>query len=131
MKMPIMENDIEIKTWMGKKFPSLLDWLSNHNPFVVHDRTSKTEPNFFVPTFDKDRMKEFIDYDKPDIFFSSTERSRLVYYMCEQTRYGDDSLDIGIDSLLHKGVFNAQYPIHDGPLNDLSEEPVNDPQRLH
>ncbi len=54
-----------------------------------------------------------------------------MYYICEQVRYGDDSLDIGIDSLVHKGAFVAQYPLHDGHVHEKAGEAENDRQRLH
>ena len=49
----------------------------------------------------------------------------------EQVRFGDDDLDIGIDTLVHRGGFLAQYPIHDGSLHDQGEGIDNDRQRLH
>lgn len=57
--------------------------------------------------------------------------SRLVYYICEQTRFGDDNLDIGIDTLVKNGVFSAQYPLHDGHVQPhKGEAPENERQAL-
>ena len=58
--------------------------------------------------------------------------SRLVYYICEQTKYGEDNLEIGIDTLVHDGVFAAQYPLHDGKVHEeKGHAPETDRQRLH
>lgn len=57
---------------------------------------------------------------------------RLVYYICEQTRFGDDNLDIGIDALVHDSVFEAQYPLHDGRVHEAKgHAPENERQCLH
>lgn len=132
MKMPIQENDVVIRTWLEKNVPSVNKLLKNSDPFLVRDPTVKEEPNFFVATFDKARLSEFIGSANKDEFFSPAERSRLVYYICEQTRFGDDNLEIGIDNLVHDGVFTAQYPLHDGRVHDEKGHlPETDRQRLH
>ena len=79
MKMPIQENDVVIKTWLQKTLPSLDQLIKRSDPFVVRDSTVKEEPNFFVATFDKARLKEYIGSSNRDEFFSPAERSRFVY----------------------------------------------------
>ena len=78
MKMPIQENDVVVKTWMQKHMPSLDAWLKKVDPFVVHNGTVKEEPNFFVATFEKAHLKDFIGSSNEDEFFSPAERSRSV-----------------------------------------------------
>ena len=79
MKMPIQENDVVIKTWLEKTVPSVDKLIKNSDPFVVKNATVKEEPNFFVATFDKARLREFIGSSNKDEFFSPAERSRLVF----------------------------------------------------
>eukprot|EP00794_Sanderia_malayensis_P008843 gene8843-9791_t len=131
MKMPIQENDVEIKTWFEKHLPSVNNAIKRSDPFVVRDKTVKEEPNFFVATFHKNRLRDFIGSSDQTEFFSSAERSRLVYYVLEQIKFGEENLDIGIDSLVHKGGFVAQYPLHDGRLHESTDEAQNDRHRLH
>ena len=58
--------------------------------------------------------------------------SRLVYYICGNTKYGKGNLEFGIDNLIHEGVFSAQYPLHDGKeREDKGHSPENERQRLH
>ncbi|XP_065066302.1 anoctamin-4-like isoform X2 [Rhopilema esculentum] len=132
MKMPIQENDVVITSWVQKNLPWLDRAIKKNDPFVVRDSYVKEEPNFFVATFDKFRLKDFIGSSNQDEFFSPAERSRLVYYICEKTRYGDGRLQIGIDHMVHEGIFLAQYTLHDGRVHEEEgQQPENDRQRLH
>ncbi len=76
MKMPIQENDVEIKTWFESSLPYLYGMYRKYDPFIVVDRKVKQEPNFFVATFDKARLKDYIGSSNEEEFFSSAERSR-------------------------------------------------------
>ena len=78
MKMPTKENDVVIKTWLEKNLPSVDKLVKNSDPFVVKDATVKEEPNFFVATFDRARLKEFYGSSNQDEFFSPAERSRFA-----------------------------------------------------
>ena len=131
MKMPIMINDIEIKTWFESEFPNMVKWMNDNDPFVVRDKTVKEDANYFVGHFDKSRLDDFIGHENKTEFFSSAVRNRLIHYICEQTRFGDGDLDIGINGLIHNGVFLSAYSLHDGPLGDKCTNPCNDRQRLH
>jgi len=128
-KMPTAENDIHIRAWYQKN--AVYRFFERNDPFLIKDAHIKPSKNYFVAPFDTDRLSEFINHDKPDLFFSDCERARLVYYILEQTRFGDNELDLGIFNLQHNGSFIDGYPLHDGPpLADLDDEPVNDRQRL-
>ena len=129
-KMPTAENDISIVPWYMKS--GLYKFLENYDPFTIGDPKTKSEKSYFVAHFDKDRLSEFVNGDNPDEFFTSSERSRLVYYILDQTKYdNEDDLGLGLYNLVHNGVILDAYPLHDGPvLDDFDNEPVNDRQRL-
>lgn len=78
MKLPIKENDVVIKSWLQQNLPSVHQFIKKNDPFVVKDSTVKEEPNFFVATFDKSRLSEYIGSSNRDEFFSPAERSRFV-----------------------------------------------------
>ena len=106
-------------------------WWEEKNPFQVHDSFFPKPDSYFADNFDKDRTEEFHKGDNPEKMFSSTERSRIVAYILETTKYGDGEEEIGKDSLISKGVLTAAYPCHDGPLRRNRDEPVtNNRQRL-
>ncbi|XP_057310840.1 anoctamin-4-like isoform X2 [Hydractinia symbiolongicarpus] len=130
MKMPIAENDIYIKEWY-EKLGGVYDFFKKFDPFEIRDPATKPEQKYFVTHFDKDRLQEYINGDKPDQFFSVAERGRLVFYILEKTKFGPKELDLGVFNLQHKGVFIDAYPLHDGQVReDSSLPPVNDRQRL-
>ena len=46
-------------------------------------------------------------------------------------KYGPNDQDIGIENLIHQGVFLDFFPLHDGPtLEKRSDKAVNERQRL-
>ena len=56
----------------------------------------------------------FIVKDR-ETFFSSAQRSQIVWQLLMRTSYDDDDSDkVGIVRLLSNGVFKAAYPLHDG-----------------
>ena len=56
----------------------------------------------------------FIIKDR-ETFFSSAQRSQMVWQILMRTSYDDDDSDkVGIVRLLSNGVFKAAYPLHDG-----------------
>ena len=127
--MPTSENDIEIRAWYDKS--RICRFFRDHDPFQIKIPQVKQETSYFVAHFKKDRINEFINHDKPDEFFSPIERSRLVYYILDQTKFGDENVDVGIYNLQVKGILLDAYPLHDGPtLENSNDRPVNDRQRL-
>lgn len=129
MKMPVQENDINIKSWY-EDF-GIYQTLKRLDPFVIRNPKTVEEKLFFVANFDDERLNEFVGHEDPATFFSSAERSRLVYFLMEKTKYGSENLDVGIFNMQHKGILADVYPLHDGPTrDDDNAEPVNDRQRL-
>ena len=56
----------------------------------------------------------FIIKDR-ETFFSSAQRSQMVWQILMRTSYDDDDSDkVGIIRLLSNGVFKDAYPLHDG-----------------
>ena len=54
-----------------------------------------------------------------DTFFTSAQRSLIVWQILIRTKYGDDESDkVGIKRLLSKGVYKAAYPLHDGIIGE-------------
>jgi len=130
MKMPVQENDISIKSWY-ESFLGIYDVVKRLDPFVLRTPTTVEEKLYFVAHFDKERLSEFIGHDDPDTFFSSAERSRIVFSLMEKAKFGNKDLDVGIYNMQHRGIVADVYPLHDGPTReDNSLEPANDRQRL-
>ena len=61
-----------------------------------------------------DSFCRFIIKDR-ETFFSSAQRSQMVWQILMRTSYDDDDSDkVGIIRLLSNGVFKDAYPLHDG-----------------
>ncbi|XP_066910588.1 anoctamin-4-like isoform X4 [Clytia hemisphaerica] len=129
IKMPVKENDINIPAWYENY--SVINTIKNLDPFIIREPKTVDEKLFFVATFDKDRLKEFVGHENQDTFFSPAERSRIVYFLMEKTKFGDQDLDVGILKMQHEGIITDVYPLHDGPTKEIDgSEPTNDRQRL-
>ena len=106
-------------------------WWNKKNPFLVKESYFPKPESYFADNFDKDRIEEFHNGKTPEKMFSPTERSRMVAYILESTKYGDDVELIGKDGLISKGALTAAYPCHDGPLRRGPNEPAtNNRQKL-
>lgn len=123
MKMPTHPNDIGAKHWLwnpvGRFFKNF-----------QYGSTSK-RLNYFAIPFQKERLSEFLHHECSNMFFTSAERSRLVYYILQKVKFGDGPTHIGLSNLLHKGVFQDAFPLHDGPkLKNKNIPPMNKRQTL-
>ena len=70
-----------------------------------------------APQFQMSTLSTFCRFIIKDreTFFSSAQRSQMVWQILMRTSYDDDDSDrVGIVRLLSNGVFNAAYPLHDG-----------------
>lgn len=52
----------------------------------------------------------------------------VVSKMLSVTRFGDEFLEVGIDNMIKKGMFEKAYPLHDGDWEWTKEGPLNDRQ---
>ena len=70
-----------------------------------------------IKKFDKSGFRSFCRFIIKDreTFFSSAQRSQMVWQILMRTSYDDDDSDkVGIIRLLSNGVFKDAYPLHDG-----------------
>ncbi|KJH50552.1 hypothetical protein DICVIV_03318 [Dictyocaulus viviparus] len=122
VKLPVQQSDVEFQN--RSSLPGLLDnLLSRVGIFDFDERTRKAleEPDFFTAPYSSDRRKQFVNWDKPEILFPSSERSRMVYDLLTRAHYDDLISDkgggttqyrFGIERLLSQGAYSAAYPLH-------------------
>ena len=70
-----------------------------------------------IKKFEKSGFRSFCRFIIKDreTFFSSAQRSQMVWQILMRTSYDDDDSDkVGIIRLLSNGVFKDAYPLHDG-----------------
>ena len=90
IKMPIKEYDIDFTTWYDKYLSDgLRDKLAKYNPFKIHDSSIAKPKCYYVAYFKKEYLNEFIGHEDKFTFFPQPERSRMVEYICDQTRFGE------------------------------------------
>ena len=129
MKMKTKLYDVNIREWYEEN--NFVKFLHNIDPFRLKQPTTRETSDYFVAPFIRDRLEEFVNWDKPGIFFTPAERGRLVYYILHQAKFGEAETDIGINDLIHKRVFLDAFPLHDGPtLRSTDKKPDNERQRL-
>ncbi|XP_042217319.1 anoctamin-7-like isoform X2 [Homarus americanus] len=86
--------------------------------------------DYFTCAFKKSKIDRFLGSDNPDQYFTNTQRSRIVHEILSTATFGKRKKgEIGIERLVEEGVYNASFPLHDGPY----EYPVGcrDPTRLN
>ncbi|NXE56072.1 ANO7 protein, partial [Casuarius casuarius] len=75
--------------------------------------------------FKVNKLQWFLESDKQDTFFSTTQRQRILYEILATTQYGcSKEREVGVDWLLSEKVFTAAFPLHDGPFEVPPEEPA-------
>ncbi|XP_072036734.1 LOW QUALITY PROTEIN: anoctamin-7-like [Amphiura filiformis] len=72
--------------------------------------------DFMTCTFKRSKLNKFLGSENKDTFFSNTDRTRVVHEILASTTYGKRKrAEVGIDRLLEEDIFQAAYPLHDGP----------------
>ncbi|KAL6036764.1 hypothetical protein STEG23_014998 [Scotinomys teguina] len=116
LKLPLQELPNQASNWSA----TLLERLGIPNILVEH--VPDTPPEYYSCQFKASKLPWFLGSDNQDTFFSSTKRHQIVFEILAKTQYGHEKKGFfGIDQLLAEGVFNAAFPLHDGPLSAVPE----------
>ncbi|KAM4572726.1 anoctamin-1 isoform 2-T2 [Odontesthes bonariensis] len=128
LKMPT-KKVYEVKQSNGvvKKISSLVSKVLEPLHPHVEERTSKNIKHL-SHTFSREKQHLF-DLSDKDNFFDSKTRSSMVFEILKRTKC-KAKYNMGITSLLGRGVYSAAYPLHDGDINEESAEP-NDRKLLY
>ncbi|KAL7635519.1 UNVERIFIED_CONTAM: hypothetical protein RMT77_014588 [Armadillidium vulgare] len=110
MRAPLQAHNNPATNWTE----DLLEKLRVPN-FMSQDVPNKPL-DYFTCAFKKSKLDRFLGSDKKDTYFTSTQRSRIIHEMLSTAPYGKrKKAEIGIERLVEEGVFNAAFPLHDGP----------------
>ncbi|XP_065842346.1 anoctamin-7-like [Oscarella lobularis] len=82
--------------------------------------------NHYRAIFRKDKRKKFLNYNRPNEFFTSAERSRLVYDVLQTSQYSNKESDVGVDRLVQMGAYQAAFPLHEGPATETVDDDDDD-----
>lgn len=60
------------------------------------------------------QFRRFIGSDNKEKYFTTIQRIRIVNEVLSRAVFGKQRKgEVGIDRLVHEGVFSAAYPLHD------------------
>ncbi|XP_065175071.1 anoctamin-7-like [Sycon ciliatum] len=119
MRMPLSMDNKQTHTTLER---ALECCCCGNNPF---DCDLEEEPNQYTALFTRTMGPKFINFDKPNIFFSPAQRSRIAYEILSKARYGEgehhdeesrahEKTKIGVERLLGNKSYVAAYPLHEG-----------------
>ncbi|KAJ8021915.1 Anoctamin-7 [Holothuria leucospilota] len=89
--------------------------------------------DFYTCSFKRTKLHKFVGSSNRDTFFSNLDRIRVVNEILQNITYGKRKrAEVGIDRLLEEDVFQAAFPLHDGPeeYEGIQEEKMNRRQVL-
>lgn len=97
--------------------------------FEVGEPVLQEEDDYFTAEFDKDNLKMF-DFDPENVqerrnFFTPAERSIVCKEVLDRTTFSFSKgvSKFGINRLLKAEVYQAAYPLHEGPIRPLKDDP--------
>ncbi|XP_039617734.1 anoctamin-7 [Polypterus senegalus] len=92
-------------------------------PNIMYQDVPNPPLDFYTCQFRVSKLRRFLGSDHQETFFKSTQRHQILYEILARTPYGSLKRgEVGIDRLISENVFNAAYPLHDGPYQLPSGE---------
>lgn len=114
MQLFVLAQTIRLWSWSHSTWAKLLQcWIYHGQGWQV-----SISPVFqIIGTFWQFSSFRFIIKDR-ETFFSSAQRSQLVWQILMRTGYDDENKEkVGITRLLSNRTYSAAYPLHDGLHN--------------
>ncbi|XP_023932129.1 anoctamin-7 isoform X5 [Lingula anatina] len=129
MRAPLQAHPNPSSNWSGKILETL------RIPNIMDQEVPNTPLDYYTCTFKRSKLDRFLGNENHDTYFSSTQRSRVVWEILSTSAYGKRKrAEIGIERLLEEGVYEAAFPLHDGPYEKpkhyVSDECLNPRQIL-
>eukprot|EP00127_Corallochytrium_limacisporum_P004673 Clim_evm27s172 gene=Clim_evmTU27s172 len=96
------------------------------NRFEVKSRSkperAKIQGTTLVSRFRMDQAHNFKGSENPESLFSKATRSALCGQILENFTWGSEPWQKGIEGAIGRNLFQAYYPLHDGPLKQNALE---------
>ena len=127
---PAQDQDSLNSHRLRKRVVDLRIWWNFVDPFVDKSPCVDPIPKLVTATFSWKNRHSFMAKNG-SLFFDNADRCRMVYRMLQLTRFGEKENEYGVVSLCHDEVYEASFPLHDGPSKKKEEsQPGNDRQKL-
>ncbi|XP_071839921.1 anoctamin-7-like isoform X2 [Apostichopus japonicus] len=127
LKAPLQAQPNPNLNWSGK----LMTKLKLPNP--MNQEVPFQPLDYYTCSFKRSKLHKFVGSQNRDRFFTNTDRIRVVNEILQNVTYGKRKrAEVGIDRLLEEDVFQAAYPLHDGPeeYDNLADDKLNRRQVL-
>uniref|UniRef100_A0A1W7RAZ4 Anoctamin n=1 Tax=Hadrurus spadix TaxID=141984 RepID=A0A1W7RAZ4_9SCOR len=97
---------------------------------IMHQDVPNRPVSYYTCAFKESRMEKYLGIEKKDEFFTSVQRSRIVYEILQNAIFGKrQRAEVGIERLIEEDAYTAAFPLHDGPYQ-MPEEEVS-PENLN
>eukprot|EP00730_Choanoeca_flexa_P001321 TRINITY_DN10582_c0_g2_i1.p1 TRINITY_DN10582_c0_g2~~TRINITY_DN10582_c0_g2_i1.p1 ORF type:complete len:1022 (+),score=268.43 TRINITY_DN10582_c0_g2_i1:51-3068(+) len=110
-------------TTATEKIAQGINWVTSR--FTCLEPDVEEEPDSFSAPFRVDQLDDFLDHDKPAVFFTSAQRNDLTHTILDNIKYGKKASQKGLQKLIANGSFIAAYPLHDGMWDETGEAALN------
>eukprot|EP00055_Hartaetosiga_balthica_P010211 m.42879 g.42879 ORF g.42879 m.42879 type:complete len:915 (+) comp7082_c0_seq1:71-2815(+) len=100
----------------------VLEVFSVWHYFKFLNPNVEEEPDSFSADFRVEMRNDFVGSDDESTFFTTSERSALVWDILQRVSYGPKVTQTGIKKLLANGTFSAAFPLHDGPYESVDSD---------
>ncbi|KAF4525071.1 hypothetical protein B566_EDAN001985 [Ephemera danica] len=91
--------------------------------------------DYYTCPFRKSKIEKFLGSENRGAYFSCVQRSRILYEILSTAVFGKKKKgEVGVDRLVDEGVFNAAFPLHDGPYEikkGMRRASMLDPSKLN
>ncbi|XP_077965632.1 anoctamin-7-like [Styela clava] len=124
LRAPLQLREYKSKQWSA----SLLNHCKARN--IMEIDVPNRPALYFTCTFRQSKLHNFLGSDDPKNYFKETDRQRIAWEILEVTAYGKKKkAEVGIERLLAEEVFDAAFPLHDGPFR-LPRNQEKDPSQM-
>ncbi|XP_060569747.1 anoctamin-7-like [Ruditapes philippinarum] len=131
MRAPLQAHPNPRSNWSDKILGAV------HIPNILHEDLPHQPLDYYTCAFKKSKLDRFLGSSNHETYFSTTQRSRIVWEILTTAAYGKRKrAEIGIERLIEEGVYSAAFPLHDGPYeipkySNLDPEAYNPRQVLY
>ncbi|XP_052821331.1 anoctamin-7-like isoform X2 [Mya arenaria] len=125
MRAPLQAHPNPSSNWSDKILRTI------HVPNMLHEDVPNKPLDYYTCPFKKSKLDRFLGSNNRDTYFSTTQRSRIVWEILATAAYGKRKrAEIGIERLIEEDVYAAAFPLHDGPY-ELPKFCKLDPDQLN
>ncbi|WAR15021.1 ANO7-like protein [Mya arenaria] len=119
MRAPLQAHPNPSSNWSDKILRTI------HVPNMLHEDVPNKPLDYYTCPFKKSKLDRFLGSNNRDTYFSTTQRSRIVWEILATAAYGKRKrAEIGIERLIEEDVYAAAFPLHDLDPDQLNPRQI-------